>query len=893
MVLPFLQAITGNSRPLFILILFSCIWTITPVQANTFTVTNNNDNGAGSLRDAMTTANSTPGKDTIVFNIPGSSVAARTINLNYATALPTITDPVIIDGTTQPNGTPFGKSDAMIRIPNPGGNIRGLVIRADNVEIYGITIQDYWLEGIHAWRVDSLTIGGPGKGNLISYNWEGGMMLGHVSNVTIQGNFIGLDTTGKQDLGNWDDTSGTDIYGGIGVLYSGNHNITIGGPTKAHRNFISHNWADGIHCRADTVDIRGNWIGQPLDTIDPTDQYGENWGDGIDIIGHEIQIGGSTPGERNIIVSNWNDAIEIGGRDAQISGNYLGVDSTGGSTPDNDNWGNGVKIDTNAHDILVGGSQPGEANVIAMNWDNGVRIYGYRNQVIGNKIGTDTSGLQDNAGNQQYHGVYILNGASQNYVYDNTIAYNGGAAVLIDGGNSDSNQVSENRMFCNASFNNGIQHQSGGNNSHPSPTITTADSSVVSGTATAKDTVELFMKDTVCQNCEGHIFMGNAVADNAGNWSIPGPPFPQGEYLVSGTDTVGNTSEFTNCQFISNTGPDSCAIAADFSYTQDSCASSDTIRFSDESVFTFGSGPINEWKWAFGDGDSSFVEGPKHLYDQYDPYDVTLVVSALNCTDTVTKQVDSQNLRPRVDASIEDESCPGACDGSISLSINTGYAPLDITWNSGDTTLTVDSLCSGDYDYSGTANNCPVSGSLTVASENTAEASFTHDPKEGYGEVDVDFTNTSNGGPYSWEFGDGGGSTTESPSYTYTDTGVYKVILVAGSSPCSDTADGLVTVLPSEVLVPNVFTPNNDGQNDTFAPKLQGAKGVQGRIYNRWGQLLFEWDEVNGSWDGRTSAGNEAPEGTYYFTLNVDWHEGAKGGKEEYTGTVTLLRSTD
>ena len=71
---------------------------LTIVGGNIFTVTNNNDSGAGSLRQAITDANNHAGADTIEFNISGGGV--HTITL--ASALPSVTDPAVIDGSTQP-----------------------------------------------------------------------------------------------------------------------------------------------------------------------------------------------------------------------------------------------------------------------------------------------------------------------------------------------------------------------------------------------------------------------------------------------------------------------------------------------------------------------------------------------------------------------------------------------------------------------------------------------------------------------------------------------------------------------------------------------------------------------------------------------------------------------
>ena len=74
----------------------------------------------------------------------------------------------------------------------------------------------------------------------------------------------------------------------------------------------------------------------------------------------------------------------------------------------------------------------------------------------------------------------------------------------------------------------------------------------------------------------------------------------------------------------------------------------------------------------------------------------------------------------------------------------------------------------------------------------------------------------------------------------------------------------------ASVVVPNIFTPNNDGINDVFRPTYTNVKSVNGYIYNRWGEILFQWWGLNGYWDGYTfPAGVRVPEGTYYYIVKV------------------------
>ena len=62
---------------------------------------------------------------------------------------------------------------------------------------------------------------------------------------------------------------------------------------------------------------------------------------------------------------------------------------------------------------------------------------------------------------------------------------------------------------------------------------------------------------------------------------------------------------------------------------------------------------------------------------------------------------------------------------------------------------------------------------------------------------------------------------------------------------------------PTSIIIPNVFSPNGDGQNDLFSISGTGIISVKAEIYNRWGSLMFSSQQLNEGWDGRTSAGTE------------------------------------
>jgi len=91
----------------------------------------------------------------------------------------------------------------------------------------------------------------------------------------------------------------------------------------------------------------------------------------------------------------------------------------------------------------------------------------------------------------------------------------------------------------------------------------------------------------------------------------------------------------------------------------------------------------------------------------------------------------------------------------------------------------------------------------------------------------------------------------------------------------------------SSFYTPNSFTPNGDGLNDIFSVSNTGLGDFKGRIYNRWGALIYEWDSAIGGWDGKTK-GKNAPEGVYYFIIEAS--DLCRSVSYEKSGAITLFR---
>ncbi|MCB0819893.1 MAG: DNRLRE domain-containing protein [Bacteroidetes bacterium] len=105
---------------------------------------------------------------------------------------------------------------------------------------------------------------------------------------------------------------------------------------------------------------------------------------------------------------------------------------------------------------------------------------------------------------------------------------------------------------------------------------------------------------------------------------------------------------------------------------------------------------------------------------------------------------------------------------------------------------------------------------------------------------------------------------------------------------CSDKVDKTFNIeLPSEFYIPNAFTPNGDGDNDIFLPKGFKIEKLSMLIFNRWGELIFESNDVNLGWDGSTKTNQIAPEGVYTCLIKaLDVYE----KKYEHIGSVHLLK---
>lgn len=561
-----------------------------PSAAATFTVTNVNDAGAGSLREAMTAANdetTNPGADTISFAIPGAGVPTITL----ASALPTITAPLTIDGSTQQPGGRVELSGNVVVL-------NGLVVNTNGTTIRGLVLNRFTNTGITISGDDTIVrgciiglnaaanaaagavpvgilVGGGARTriggtsvtdrNVISGTQGSGIWLegsGTVDSI-IEGNFIGTNGAGFSiQLGN--------RFEGI-LLGGGTSGNRIGGANPSSRNIISANGlltgGAGIRLRSAGTQgntIQGNHIGTDLS--------------GSVALGNAIGVIINQAVENlvadNLISGNGTSGIDlesVGGSGNIIRGNRIGTNAAG--TGDLHNL-NAMRINGSNGTNLIGGTEAGTANVIAFNL-TGITITSSSNQSIqGNRIGVLADGSA--AGNLA-NGIRITSGTG-NRIGDaagNVIGHNGSASfpagILLQGGTKTTirgNSIHDNLGLgidlspAGITANDVNDADTGANGLQNFPLLDAplvVDATEVTGTfdgaPSASITIDVYL-NAACDasgngEAESHVGSVAVVTDETGhatfNVTLAVTPLEGQVLTATATDADGNTSELSPC----------------------------------------------------------------------------------------------------------------------------------------------------------------------------------------------------------------------------------------------------------------------------------------------------------------------------------------------------------
>jgi len=162
--------------------------------------------------------------------------------------------------------------------------------------------------------------------------------------------------------------------------------------------------------------------------------------------------------------------------------------------------------------------------------------------------------------------------------------------------------------------------------------------------------------------------------------------------------------------------------------------------------------------------------------------------------------------------------------------------------------------------------------------------------------------NESSGGPsgglsFSWDMGDGTILDGDDVTYTYNEAGIYTITLTATDTLCGDQASislevelDPVVVIDEVLTVPNIFTPNGDGMNDTFFPLPETGGRVSLKVFNRWGRIVHDTGSGFRPWNGSVRPGERAPDGVYYYLLEYDIPCAGVNYTGRKEGAVQLVR---
>jgi trimeric autotransporter adhesin len=333
--------------------------------ANPLIVTTTADSGPGSLRAAIEYANANSGPNTINFDIPGTGIQT----IAPLTQLPTITNPLTIDGYSQPgsvaNTNGPGLADNALPLIELSGlddpSSIGLHVTAGNSSIRGLVINQFELQAI---------------------------LLDTLGGDVIAGNFIGTNAAGSVSQAN----GYQNFANGAITIYESSDN-TIGGTAAADRNIISGNNGQGIYIERDANAnvVQGNFIG-----ADATGTVAVgNTSNGVFIDnGGSNTVGGTVAEARNVISGNGRGIAfstnSLGYLPNWVQGNFIGTDVTGDGPLANLGAGIYITSGTSASlppIVIVGGAEAGAGNTIAFNEDTGVSVIsGIGGDVSGNAI---------------------------------------------------------------------------------------------------------------------------------------------------------------------------------------------------------------------------------------------------------------------------------------------------------------------------------------------------------------------------------------------------------------------------------------------------------------------------------------------------------------------------
>ncbi len=418
--------------------------------------------------------------------------------------------------------------------------------------------------------------------------------------------------------------------------------------------------------------------------------------------------------------------------------------------------------------------------------------------------------------------------------------------------------------------------------------------------------LEAILKDTV-RNAKSYIWsFGDGSPDlNTTDYQVSHMYSNIGVYLVRLIAIDSNSCNISDTVYSHIIARNDRAIL-DFDYAKTGpCQNLDYV-FTNKSLAPAGKpfGPAS-FVWDFGDG-TILASGPAditHSFLSAGTYIAKLILTDTNyCNypDTLAK-----TLRISANVRAQFETPAAGCAPYNAVFTNTSLGGQEFIWDFGDGSLPLNTITNPVHLYETPGSytiklqaidpmtcNKQHDTSYTIIVSAKPHSGFSFGPTPPAANTPTVFTNLSGGGVrYEWLFGDGESTvkmTMDTVIHQYNRTDTFQACLVTFNQyHCTDTACHAVATIVNPLLdVPNAFTPGRFGQNGIVRVAGFGIIHLVFRIYNRYGQLVFESNDHEQGWDG-SYKGVIQPMGVYAYTLEADFYDGTHATKK---GDITLIR---
>ncbi len=377
-----------------------------------------------------------------------------------------------------------------------------------------------------------------------------------------------------------------------------------------------------------------------------------------------------------------------------------------------------------------------------------------------------------------------------------------------------------------------------------------------------------------------------------------------GTYMLSLVSIDSSTCNIADTAYI-RVKVGNNVVVPDFAFTKLNGCASLTFRFDNLTTAALPNYTNKTFLWDFGDGSAPVRtdNSPQtHTFPSVGSYKVRLLVD--DTTFCNAPQFKDSTLRISANVKAIFKTDPAGCAPYDAEFHNLSLGGISFIWEFGDATTSNDASPTVIHHYQNpgvyqvrliaidesTCNKRDTSAYFTITVAALPTANFTWSPSPAVENTLTRFTNLSSPDAvrFLWDFGDGESSTERNPVHQYNATDTFTVVLVAyNAANCTDTFTAFVPALIKPLLdVPNAFTPGRFGVNGIVKVVGFGIAKMNWKIYNRWGQVVFQTADRRQGWDGTFKGVLQAMD-VYTYTLEAEFSDGQKLRK---TGEINLLR---